>query len=191
MTNTVGLVVVVFASGLALGACLLAQVTGGEYRAPIDWLTVVMVGIFGTMTADGVHVQLGVPYIASTAFFAVALAVLFIAWNRSEGTLSIHSIHTRRRELFDWAAVLVTFALRNGRRRHDGVQPASRVLRLGAAVRGIVRHPRHRIPLLFGLNGVLAFWFAYIVTSTLGGLVRRPCSPRTVRSAVSGSGTER
>ena len=64
-----------------------------------------MVGIFGTMATDGVHVQLGVPYIASTAFFAVALAVLFFTWNRSEGTLSIHSIHTRHRELFYWAAV--------------------------------------------------------------------------------------
>ena len=42
----------------------------------------------------------------------------------------------------------------------------------------------------FGLNGVLAFWFAYIVTDLLGRH-SQILSPRLVRSAVSGSGTER
>ena len=34
LTNTIGLVVVVFVSGLALGACLLVQVTAGGTRPP-------------------------------------------------------------------------------------------------------------------------------------------------------------
>lgn len=40
-----------------------------------------------------------------------ALAAVFAVWYASEKTLSIHSIHTRRRELFYWATVLATFAL--------------------------------------------------------------------------------
>ncbi len=167
LTNTAGLVVVVFVAGLALGACLLVQVTAAQYQAPIYWLTVVLVGIFGTMTADGVHVQLGVPYIASTACFAVALAVLFITWNRSEGTLSIHSIHTRRRELFYWAAVLVTFAL--GTAAGDMTAFS---LHLGFFVSGLLFAVLFAIPAIgyrwLGLNGVLAFWAAYIVTRPLG-----------------------
>src|ERR1035438_700536 len=70
-----------------------------------------MVGIFGTMAADVLHVGLGVPYIASTLFYAVVLAVVFRTWYVSEKTLSIHSIVTERREMFYWAAVLATFAL--------------------------------------------------------------------------------
>ena len=45
------------------------------------------------------------------AFYAVVLALVFVAWYRSEGTLSIHSIYTRRRERFYWATVFATFAL--------------------------------------------------------------------------------
>src|SRR5215471_3429934 len=83
LSNTVGLVVLVFVTGLALLGCLLMQITATAYQAPLYWLAVVMVGIFGTMSADGVHVQLGVPYIASTMFFGVVLAVVFSAWHRS------------------------------------------------------------------------------------------------------------
>jgi uncharacterized membrane-anchored protein len=167
LKNTPGLVVVVLITGVALAACLLVQVAAVEYKAPLYWLAVVMVGIFGTMSADGVHVQLGVPYAVSTAFFGVALAVVFTWWNRSEGTLSIHSIHTRRRELFYWAAVLVTFAL--GTAAGD---MTAFTLNLGFFVSGLLFLALFAIPAIgyrwFGLNGVLAFWFAYIVTRPLG-----------------------
>ncbi|HEX3300022.1 MAG TPA: hypothetical protein VHW68_07915 [Actinomycetota bacterium] len=167
LSNTLGLVVLVFVTGLALLGCLLVQITAAAYQAPLYWLAVVMVGIFGTMSADGVHVQLGVPYIASTAFFGLALAVVFFWWNRSEGTLSIHSIRTRRRELFYWAAVLVTFAL--GTAAGDMTAFS---LNLGFFVSGLLFLALFAIPAIgyrwFGLNGVLAFWLAYIVTRPLG-----------------------
>jgi DNA-binding CsgD family transcriptional regulator len=67
--------------------------------------------VFGTSAADALHVGLGIPYPISTAFYAIVLAIVFTAWYRSEKTLSIHSIHTRRREKFYWATVLATFAL--------------------------------------------------------------------------------
>ena len=51
------------------------------------------------------------PYLISTTLFAVALVVVFAAWHRSEGTLSIKAITTPRRERFYWAAVLATFAM--------------------------------------------------------------------------------
>ena len=167
LSNTVGLVILVFVTGLALLGCLLVQITAAAYQAPLYWLAVMMVGIFGTMSADGVHVQLGVPYIASTAFFGVALAVVFVWWNRSEGTLSIHSIRTRRRELFYWAAVLVTFAL--GTAAGDMTAFS---LNLGFFVSGLLFLALFAIPAIgyrwFGMNGILAFWLAYIVTRPLG-----------------------
>src|SRR5665811_256499 len=80
-------------------------------RDRIYWLAVAMVAVFGTMAADVLHVGLGIPYLASTVFFAVALAVVFSVWHASEKTLSVHDIDSPRRELFYWATVLTTFAL--------------------------------------------------------------------------------
>ena len=70
-----------------------------------------MVSVFGTMCADVVARRFGVPYAVSASGFAVVLAIIFTAWNRTERTLSIHSITTTRRELFYWATITVTFAL--------------------------------------------------------------------------------
>ena len=49
------------------------------------WLAVAMVGVFGTMAADVLHVGLGVPYIVSTIFYAIVLAVVFRTWYRERG----------------------------------------------------------------------------------------------------------
>src|SRR5580700_9752803 len=103
--------VAVVCGGIVLAIALAIQFSARKYVAWIYWLAVSMVAVFGTMAADGLHVQLGVPYIASTIFFAIILAIVFYAWQKTEHTLSIHSIVTTRREFFYWATVLATFAL--------------------------------------------------------------------------------
>src|SRR5579859_3004964 len=90
---------------------LLLQLSMRRYVAWTYWLAVVMVGVFGTMAADVVHVGLGVPYTASTIFYVAVLAAVFALWYRSEHTLSIHDINSPRREGFYWAAVAATFAM--------------------------------------------------------------------------------
>jgi uncharacterized membrane-anchored protein len=188
LTNTVGLLAVASVTGLALVTCLVFQVAGGRYEAPVYWLTVVLVAVFGTMAADGVHVQLRVPYAVSTTFFAVALAAVFVVWNRSERTLSIHSIFTRRRELFYWAAVLTTFAL--GTAAGD---LTAFTLHLGFFVSGVLFAVLIAAPVVaywrFGLNEVFAFWFAYIVTRPLGAsFADLLAAPKTLRGLGLGYG---
>src|SRR4051794_3160658 len=82
-----------------------------HYVAGIYWFAVAMVAGFGTMAADALHVGLGLPYAASTVFYAAVVALVFVVRHRSEGTPSIHSIVTRRRETYYWITVLATFAL--------------------------------------------------------------------------------
>ncbi len=188
LTNTAGLLAVATVTGLALVTCLAVQVAGVRYEAPIYWLTVVVVAVFGTMAADGVHVQLGVPYAMSTSFFALALAGVFVVWNRSESTLSIHSIFTRRREVFYWAAVLTTFAL--GTAAGD---LTAFTLHLGFFVSGVLFAVLIAIPAVgywwFGLNEVFAFWFAYIVTRPLGAsFADLLAAPKTLRGLGLGYG---
>ena len=95
--------------GLAIS--LILQLFVKRYIAWIYWLAVVMVAVFGTMAADVLHVGFGIPYIISSIFFSISLVIIFAVWYLVEKTLSIHSIHTLRRELFYWATVMATFAL--------------------------------------------------------------------------------
>src|SRR5579864_4993729 len=91
---------------IGLAVALILQLLVRRYVAWVYWLAVVMVAVFGTMAADVAHVVLGIPYLVSTAFFASALAIIFVTWYASEKTLSIHTIYSGRRELFYWATVI-------------------------------------------------------------------------------------
>ena len=103
----------------------------------------------------------------STITFAVVLTVIFATWYATEKTLSIHSICTRRREAFYWATVLATFAL--GTAAGDMTAIA---LGLGYLASAILFAAVIAVPAVgywrFGLNSIVAFWFAYIVTRPLG-----------------------
>jgi len=167
LAHRLGPVIAVCLGGIALVASLVVQFRVRRYLAWVYWTAVVMVAVFGTMAADGLHVELGVPYAVSTPFFAVALAVIFVLWYRTEKTLSIHSIYTRRREMFYWATVLATFALGTAAGDLTAI-----TLHLGYLGSGILFTAVIAIPAVahwrFNLNPILAFWFAYIVTRPLG-----------------------
>lgn len=159
------LVIAIAGLGLALA---LAQ----QWRVPIFskwryWIAVALVAVFGTMVADAVHVVLGVPYIASTAGFAFALVALFVVWQAAEGTLSIHSIVTPRREAYYWAAVILTFALGTA----AGDMTAT-TLGLGYLLSGVLFLILFALPQtarqLFGLSEVGTFWASYVLTRPLG-----------------------
>jgi uncharacterized membrane-anchored protein len=158
----------VVAGGFIAFALVMAlQLAVRRYIPWVYWLAVTMVAVFGTMCADAIHIQLGVPYWATTAAFALAVAAVFWLWHRVEGTLSIHSIVTLRRELFYWAAVLATFAL--GTAWGDLM---AFTLNLGFLTAAILFAAVIAIPALAhrfaGMNPVLAFWFAYVITRPLG-----------------------
>lgn len=151
--------------GFALAMIL--QFSVRKYIPGVYWLAAAMVAVFGTMVADVMHVGLGIPYAVSAVVFAITLAVVFVWWYKAEGTLSIHSVYTRRRELFYWATVVTTFAL--GTATGD---LAAYTMHLGYLTSGILFAGVFVVPALaywlFGLNAIFAFWFAYILTRPLG-----------------------
>lgn len=153
--------------GIGFVASLVLQFAVRRYVAWIYWLLVVMVAVFGTMVADATHIVLAIPYYVSTLAFAVTLVGVFATWYRVEGTLSIHSIYTRRREMFYWAAVLATFAL--GTAAGD---MTAMTLHLGYLASGVLFAGLFLLPALgywlLGLSEIVAFWFAYIMTRPLG-----------------------
>jgi uncharacterized membrane-anchored protein len=163
--HSVPLAAVIGIFGLWLALRL--QLRQDRYRAPYYWFAVMMIAIFGTMAADGIHDGAGIGYAVTTPMFALITGAIFFFWYRSESTLSIHSITTRRRERFYWAAVLGTFAL--GTAAGD---LTATTLNLGFFGSIVLFAAIILIPAIgwyrFRLNPIVGFWFAYIVTRPLG-----------------------
>jgi len=156
-----GIEVLVIVVGLAL------QFGTRRYRAFAYWSLAFAIAITGTGVSDFLHLDVHIPYAGTTLLWAVVLAAIFWVWQRSEGTLSIHSISTQRREAYYWATVFATFAL--GTALGDFTATS---LNLGYLDSGILFAIVILIPALahwrFGLNGIAAFWMSYIVTRPLG-----------------------
>jgi uncharacterized membrane-anchored protein len=165
--NRLGTAVAMPLAGAALAGALIVQFRVRRYLAWVYWLAVVMVSVFGTMLADGIHNGTGIPYWVSTIVFGAVLGAVLLGWQRSEQTLNIHSIRTRRREGFYWATVVSTFALGTA----AGDMTASS-FDLGYVSSVVIFLVVIAIPAIgywrFGLNPILGFWFAYVLTRPLG-----------------------
>ena len=153
--------------GLLLVGALVVQFRAKTYQPVIYWVVVVLISIVGTLITDNLVENFGVALETTTVAFAIALLVTFVAWYVSEKTLSIHSIRTPRREAYYWAAILFTFAL--GTAAGDLIAEqfdlgyAKSALLFGGVIAVVtVAHLR------LGLQAVLAFWIAYILTRPLG-----------------------
>ncbi len=152
---------------LGFAAALSLQFWVRRYIAWTYWLAVVGVGVFGTMAADVLHVGFGVPYAASSVLYGGVLAAVFVSWQRTEGTLSFHTIDTPRREAFYWAAVVATFAM--GTALGD---LTATTFGLGYLASGLLFAAVIAIPAIgywrLGWNAIFSFWFAYVATRPLG-----------------------
>jgi uncharacterized membrane-anchored protein len=150
--------------------CLALQFGTRRYVPLVYWLTVTAVSIFGTMSADFLNKDLGMPLWASTLMLLVLQAAVFLTWYLTQRTLDIHSINTRAREAFYWLTVLFTFAL--GTAAGDF---AATTLGLGTLASAGVFLVAILVPAVawrwVGLNRVVAFWVAYSLTRPLGASI--------------------
>lgn len=152
--------------GMLLLIMLSVQLQLKRYVPYVYWATVVMVSVVGTQITDFLTDTLDVSLYLSSGVFTVLLATIFAAWYGTERTLSIHAIDTRRRELFYWGTILLTFAL--GTAAGDlatealGLGFSVGVLAFGAAIVAVAA------TYALGSNATLAFWIAYILTRPLG-----------------------
>ena len=137
-----------------------------RYNAWAYWFQVAMVGIFGTMAADGLH-KAGISIPTYTAAYGVLLLVVLGLWYAVEGTLSVHDINTPRREGFYWLTVLVCFAF--GTATGDWTADT---LHLGTLDSGLIFTGLFVLPAiafyLLRANAIVTFWIAYVITRPLG-----------------------
>ncbi len=165
-----GLTNTTYLTGALLAVLLFAQFRLRRYVPAVYWALVVVISVFGTLITDNMTDAYNVPLTLSTAVFAVILAAVFATWYAFERTLSIHSIVTTRREAFYWLAILFTFAL--GTAAGDlsaeklNLGYAVSIAIFGAMIAAVaIAHYR------FGMNAILSFWLAYILTRPLGASI--------------------
>ncbi len=146
---------------------LVLQFATRRYRAFAYWFLAFAIAIFGTGVSDFLHLDVGIPYAGTTALWAVILAAILWLWYRSEGTLSIHSITSQRREAYYWSTVFATFALGTALGDYTATS-----LNLGYLASGVLFGVLIFLPALawwkLGLNSIAAFWMSYILTRPLG-----------------------
>jgi uncharacterized membrane-anchored protein len=157
-------------TGVLLITLLAAQFRLDRYVPPVYWLAVVLISVFGTLITDNLTDRFNVSLWTSTIIFTIALAATFGAWYRSEHTLSIHSIVTTRRESFYWLAILFTFAL--GTAAGDlFAEKLGLGFGVSALIFAFVIAAIAAAHYWMGLDAVLAFWLAYILTRPLGASI--------------------
>jgi len=167
-------------SGLLVIA-LVAQFKARRYIPGLYWLSVVLISVVGTLITDNLTDNLGVSLVTTTIIFAVCLVVVFAVWYASEKTLSIHSVHTTKREAFYWSAILFTFALGTAAGDLTAEKLDVGYWKSGLIFGGLIAvitmahytakrllaHDHRRQT----SNAVLAFWLAYILTRPLGASI--------------------
>jgi uncharacterized membrane-anchored protein len=183
-----GLTKTTYVTGALLIVLLAVQFRLRRYVPGVYWSVVVVISVFGTLITDNMTDHYNVPLTTSTIVFAIALAAVFASWYAVERTLSIHTIFTTRREAFYWLAILFTFAL--GTAAGD---LSAEKLDLGYAVSILIFGGLIAAVTLghyaFGLNAVLAFWLAYILTRPLGASIGDEMSQNSHKYGGLGLGT--
>ncbi|MEU6258604.1 hypothetical protein [Streptomyces sp. NPDC047043] len=157
------------------------QLRSPHYQAIPYWTTVAGIAVFGTAASDlptallavllsGGNFKAVLPLLLVTLGYVTATALVLRRWYRSEGTLSVHSITTRRRQKFYWWTVTCTFAMGTAvgdllaGPLHVGFLGSSVLFGVAILVPWILHRRR-------ALNSIAAFWAAYILTRPLGASV--------------------
>jgi len=143
------------------------QLSTRRYQAFAYWFLAYAIATTGTGVADFMHLDAHIPYAGTTILWGIVLALVFWGWQRSEGTLSIHSITIQRREAFYWATVFATFALGTALGDLTAITFEWGYLASGIVFTVIILIPAFA-KVQFGLNGIAAFWMSYVVTRPLG-----------------------
>ena len=90
---------------------VLAQIRADRFRPWLYWATIIASTTVGTTLADYADRSLGIGYAGGSALLAGALAVSFLAWHRSVGSLDIAGVSSPRSEVFYWLTIMCSQTL--------------------------------------------------------------------------------
>lgn len=175
-----------FTVGWSLGLFaifLTLQLRSNRYRPLYYWLSIALLAVFGTFSADTFKSLTGLHYMETTAIFGILMLISFAVWYRTTKDLSIHHITTHTKEAFYWLTVAFSFMLgtaagdwlATARSGGYNVDPTglnlgflNTGLVLGAAFLVILAYRAIRRPALNSGSEIVTFWLAYVLTRPVG-----------------------
>ena len=150
-----------------------AQIAAKRFHPYLYWFVIIATTTAGTTLADFFDRSLGIGYLGgSTILFILLMATLGL-WHWSLGSVAVHSIASRKAEIFYWATIMFSQTL--GTALGDWMADGKAGLGLGYEGGAIVFAAGLAIVAAFyfwtKVSHTLLFWAAFILTRPLGATV--------------------
>jgi uncharacterized membrane-anchored protein len=153
------------------------QLASKRYIPPVYWAVIVATSTAGTTMSDYMDRTLELGYATGSVIIAATLVLILVTWKLMEKTLSVTDIHSKRGEMFYWAAILVSNTL--GTALGDFLADDSGLGFGGSAI--LISAILLLIILAYyftKISRVILFWIAFVLTrpfgATFGDLLTKP-----------------
>ena len=150
-----------------------AQIAAKKFHPFLFWAVIIATTTVGTTLADLLDRSLGIGYAGGTSILIVLLLTTLFLWHRSEGSVSVSDIETRKAEVFYWVTILFSQTL--GTALGDWVADGKGGLGLGygggAIVFGVGLAIVAAAYFWTKISHTALFWAAFILTRPLGATV--------------------
>jgi len=152
---------------VGFGALLAWQLFSEKHRPFLFWSVILATSILGTALSDFMDRTLKLGYATGSAILVVLLATVFAYWKKSDGTLSVTDIRTRRDETLYWTAILISNTL--GTALGDYLADDSGLgFAGGAALIGGLLALTLVLHFATKISKVALFWIAFVLTRPFG-----------------------
>ena len=153
------------------------QVSARRFHPALFWSVVLATSTAGTTISDLLDRTLGLGYAQGSTLLAGCLALVLLAWRKSEKSISVDNIDSRRAEIFYWTAVLFSNTL--GTALGDFLADDSGLGFVGgAALVGALILATALATRIRNANKVILFWIAFVLTrpfgATFGDVLTKP-----------------
>jgi len=153
----------------ALVVLVAFQIAAKRFQPFLYWATIVASTTAGTTMADFADRSLGIGYTGGSLLLLACVLASLLAWYRSEGTVAVNTVTTRKAEAFYW--ITITFSQTLGTALGDWIADAGLGYEGGALVFGTGLLLLVMLYFWTEISRVTLFWAAFILTRPLGATV--------------------
>lgn len=148
-------------------AALVVQLLTKKYHPVIYWFVILATSTAGTTMSDFMDRTLGLGYATGSLLLVSLLALTLFIWRRTERSLSVTNIQSRRGEIFYWTAILFSntlgTALGDFLADDSGMGFSGGALLIGSLLLLLLVAYRFT-----RLSHVFLFWLAFVLTRPFG-----------------------
>jgi len=148
-------------------ATLVTQIAAKRYHPALYWAVILSTSTAGTTISDFMDRTLRLGYAMGSLILVAILGAIFAMWRRSEKTLAVEQVTTRKAQLFYWSAILFSNTL--GTAFGDFLADSSGLgFAGGAALIGGLLVVVVLATFFTRISRVLLFWTAFVLTRPFG-----------------------